>query len=366
MNRKNSDHELNEERDNIDSLCLESIPVIFRNIGSIYLKDDVGFSRVPDQIRRESITSGFSLNLMVVGRRGLGTTTLINSIFSAAIVSSKRDNGITIFKNDLYEYDICLKVSVITYHEEDINQALEYIEDKNVIYLGNENMFKKKSPDPRVHACLYLIPSDRLSSREIEGMAELSDKCNLIPVITKSDMFTPEELINYKKNINELLTQNNISIFKPAASLGDDEEYLREVRSITERYPLAIVAGETPFERGNQKLKGRVYPWGAISLEDEDYNDFTKLRKLLVYNHLDDLIYTTNTIFYNKFRNEAKENKKCIEIKNEELERLRKHMDKLLRERHAIKVQDLKKKIEILENEIAMKVKRNDINNENQ
>jgi septin 7 len=41
----------------------------------------VGFANLPNQVFRKSVKRGFDFTLMVVGRSGLGKSTLVNSLF---------------------------------------------------------------------------------------------------------------------------------------------------------------------------------------------------------------------------------------------------------------------------------------------
>ena len=45
------------------------------------IKDEVGFSSLPDHVHRRSMKRGFEFTLMVVGESGLGKSTFINSLF---------------------------------------------------------------------------------------------------------------------------------------------------------------------------------------------------------------------------------------------------------------------------------------------
>ena len=50
--------------------------------------------------------------------------------------------------------------------------------------------------DPRIHACLYFIAplSGSLRKMDVEFMKAVHKRVNLIPIISKADTFTAEEL----------------------------------------------------------------------------------------------------------------------------------------------------------------------------
>ncbi|KAH6567928.1 hypothetical protein BASA60_008854 [Batrachochytrium salamandrivorans] len=49
----------------------------------------VGFDSITDQIQKKLVKRGFAFNLMVVGRSGLGKSTLVNTLFASHLVESK-------------------------------------------------------------------------------------------------------------------------------------------------------------------------------------------------------------------------------------------------------------------------------------
>ena len=59
------------------------------------LNSYVGFETITEQIHRKLKKRGFNFNLMVVGRAGLGKSTLVNTIFASHLVDSKDVTGKT-------------------------------------------------------------------------------------------------------------------------------------------------------------------------------------------------------------------------------------------------------------------------------
>lgn len=303
----------------------------------ITLPEDIGLDSVPDKIRRRSIIEGFHINILIIGRRGLGTTTLMNALFISSLVDKERPNSLSTFKNEVYENDICLKTSITTYHNNDINEVLQFLETRNSEYFESEQGLTRPRLDTRIHLTLYLLPTDTVTSDEISMMKKVSEKCNLVPLISKADSFTRDELANYKQKINDLINENEINIFKPEIYKGDDRELDEETTAILNRYPLAIYASTESHEFNGESRLGRLYPWGFLDIENDETNDFISLRKLIVSNHLDDFINFTDIVFYNEYRKVHMESERVDELlKTRRIERIKAEMEKIYEERSKI------------------------------
>lgn len=321
---------------------MKNIPTIVRNLGTINTRHNVGFSSVPDQVRERSITKGFELNVLVVGRRGLGSTTLVNSIFAAPLIDRKREDTITATRNEIVENDISLEVSVVTYHESDIGPVLEYIDAMNREYFDNEQGLYKAFKDNRVHVCLYLLPSDVLMEREVRSMYELSQKCNLVPIIPKADMYTPDELADVKERVRQVLLENNILLFVPYLGEGDGD-LTEEVADIVGSMPFAVIASETMYDHEGDIIRGRKYPWGFINIESEESNDFKRLQRLLIYTNLDELVAKTNHLFYNNYRKGVFDlESDCGAMKEARYLKLRTEMIRILNDKYEGKIKALR------------------------
>ena len=81
----------------------DKIPRTHNQYEVISASGSVGFSEIPEQVRASSIEEGFHFNLLVVARRGLGTSTLVNSLFSAPLIAKDRPDSITTTVNEIIE-----------------------------------------------------------------------------------------------------------------------------------------------------------------------------------------------------------------------------------------------------------------------
>lgn len=192
--------------------------------GSLARETDVnvGFSDLPNQIYRRQVKKGFEFTLMVVGESGLGKSTLVNSMFLTDIYSdeypgpSKRTSktvDVETTKVSLKEKNVNLELTVVDtpgfgFAVDNSNcwqPIVDYIETRYEEYLNAETRLHRSNiSDNRVHCCLYFIqPSGHsLKPIDIEFMLNLHEKVNIIPIIAKADTLTPEECVQFKKNVS--------------------------------------------------------------------------------------------------------------------------------------------------------------------
>lgn len=83
---------------------------------------------------------------------------------------------------------------------------VENIDQRFDAYLDAENKVNRMNiVDNRIHACVYFIQptGHSLKPLDIEVMRRLHTKVNLIPVISKADTLTDEEIIAFKKRVGQ-------------------------------------------------------------------------------------------------------------------------------------------------------------------
>lgn len=173
-------------------------------------------------------------------------------------------------------------------------------------YLESENKIQRTTlQDNRIHACLYFIePTGHgLKPLDLEFCKQVHSKCNLIPVIAKSDILTDEEIVTFKATIKKQLEQANVQLFEPPqySMLGDETS----TENIFEKIPFAIVGStEQVTTEDGRKVRGRAYPWGVIEVDNTKHSDFVYLRDLLIRQYLEELRERTNKVLYEKYRSE--------------------------------------------------------------
>lgn len=118
---------------------------------------------------------------------------------------------------------------------------------------------------------------------DVEFMQRLHDKVNIIPIISKADTMTPDEVAEYKKQVFIILyytiysiciifhtfyqildeiAQHKIKIYDfPDSDKDEDHENLKKLKA---RVPFAVVGSTEVHEIDGKKVRGRKYPWGLV------------------------------------------------------------------------------------------------------
>lgn len=67
--------------------------------------------------------------------------------------------------------------------------------------------------DMRVHACLYFIrpTGHTLKPLDIEIMKRLGTRVNLIPIVSKADTLTPNDLARFKHNVSDCAFESRLT-----------------------------------------------------------------------------------------------------------------------------------------------------------
>lgn len=290
----------------------------------------VGFANLPKQWHRKSIRRGFNFNLMVVGEKGLGKSTLINTLFNKDLydlnsmepsivvdLDNLNDNiKIETLDTEIEENNVKLNLSIIDCvgfgdqinHVNAWKPIIEEIDSRYDSYLEMETKVNRSSltiNDNRIHALLYFIePTGHcLKPLDIALMKQVHEKVNLIPIIAKSDTLNETEVQDFKQKILQDLQNQNIKVFTPNDYENDDEETRTINNDILSKLPYAIV-GSNQFVKLNdgRMVRGRNYPWGIIEVDNEQHCDFIKLRQLLIRNFMEELKDITSKKLYENYR----------------------------------------------------------------
>lgn len=314
----------------------------------------VGFANLPKQWHRKSIRRGFNLNILCVGAKGLGKSTLINTLFNKDLynLNSEKDvkssnNQLEDFKleNDfgdnvygieeksefrtppadkvkmqtvstqIEENGVVLKLTVINASgfgdsidsTDSWKPIIKEINSRFDQYLDSENKINRYTiEDNRIHACLYFIePTGHcLRSLDLEFFKSVHERCNLIPVIAKSDILMDEEIENFKNTIRSQLDEANIQLFQPSEYSTDDDKSTAS-KPLFDKMPFAVIGSTDMITTEEGKtVRGRAYPWGIVEVDNKSHSDFVYLRDLLIRQHLEELKDKTSKVLYERYRSE--------------------------------------------------------------
>jgi septin 3/9/12 len=151
--------------------------------------------------------------------------------------------------------------------------VIRYVKDQYSLFLRKEltPQREKRLPDSRIHAVLFFISptGHALSPLDLVVLKRLSDICNVIPVIAKSDSLTPEERLAFKNRIREEIAFNEIRVFPFVdvdEDLGDADRADKVLtQQIKEMIPFAIVGSERNVVVNGKAVRGRRTRWGVVN-----------------------------------------------------------------------------------------------------
>ncbi|XP_021348090.1 septin-2B-like isoform X4 [Mizuhopecten yessoensis] len=285
----------------------------------------VGFANLPNQVHRKSVKKGFEFTLMVVGESGLGKSTLVNSLFltdlyperhiHSAAEKIKQTVKIDASTVEIEERGVKLRLTVVDTpgFGDSLNSSdcfkpiIQYVDDQFERYLQDESGLNRRHIiDNRVHCCFYFInPSGHgLRPLDVSFMKAVHNKVNIVPVIAKADTLTLQEVYLLKKKVMDQIDEHGISIYPlPDCDSDEDEDYREQCRQLKEAVPFAVIGANTVIEVKGRKVRGRMYPWGVVEVENPEHCDFIKLRTMLI-THMQDLQEVTQEVHYENFRAE--------------------------------------------------------------
>ncbi|CAL8096334.1 unnamed protein product [Orchesella dallaii] len=283
----------------------------------------VGFANLPNQVHRKSVKKGFEFTLMIVGESGLGKSTLINSLFLKDLYPDKKipDAKDKVHKTvktnaktvEIEERGVKLRLTVVdtpgfgdaVNNENSFSPLVKYIDDQfEKFFHGERGLNRRNISDTRVHCCFYFISpfGHGLKPLDIECMKQLHQKVNIVPVIAKADVLTKKEVTDLKKRILQEIQSNGIKIYSlPEVDEDEDQDYKEEVRQLKDAMPFAVSGSSNCIEVKGKKVRGRLYPWGVVEIENPEHSDFVKLRTMLI-THMQDLQEVTQEVHYENYR----------------------------------------------------------------
>ncbi|XP_057176642.1 septin 5b isoform X2 [Triplophysa rosa] len=275
---------------------------------------------------------------MVAGESGLGKSTLINSLFLT----------------DLYKDRKLLNA------EERISQTVEII--KHTVDIEEKGVKLKLTIVDTPGFGDAVNNTECLRPVDVEFMKALQDKVNVIPLISKADCLTPAEMKKMKDRVREEIEKFGIKVYQfPDCDSDEDEEMKQQDRELKESAPFAVIGSNTTVEVKGQRMRGRLYPWGIVEVENQSHCDFVKLRNMLIRSHMHDLKDITCDVHYENYRAQCiqqmtskltqdsrvespvpilplstpdVETEKLIKMKDEELRRMQEMLQKMQQQMH--------------------------------
>ncbi|KAG0431998.1 hypothetical protein HPB47_021312 [Ixodes persulcatus] len=247
----------------------------------------VGFANLPNQVHRKSVKKGFEFTLMVVVALDASTVEIEErGVKLRLTVVDTPGFGDAIDNTD------CFK------------SIIQYIEDQFERFLCDESGLNRRNiTDNRVHCCFYFISpfGHGLKPLDVQFMKMLHNKVNIVPVIAKADALTKKEVMRLKRKIMQEIAEHGIRLYPlPDCDSDEDEEYKEQVKQLKESVPFAVSSSVQLIEVKGRKVRGRLYPWGVVEVENPEHGDFIKLRTMLMC----DLQEVTQELHYENYRSE--------------------------------------------------------------
>ncbi|XP_019326840.1 PREDICTED: septin-4 [Aptenodytes forsteri] len=275
---------------------------------------------------------------------GLGKSTLVNSLFLTDMYRDRKllnaeeriTQTVEITKHvvDIEEKGVKLRLTIVdtpgfgdaVNNTECWKPVADYIDQQFEQYFRDESGLNRKNiQDNRVHCCIYFISpfGHGLRPLDVEFMRALHQRVNIVPVLAKADTLTPTEVERMKNKIREEIDHYGIRIYQfPECDSDEDEEFKLQDQALKESIPFAVIGSNTVVEAKGRRVRGRLYPWGIVEVENPSHCDFVKLRTMLVRTHMQDLKDVTRETHYENYRTQ------CIQS----MTRMERNRNKLTRE----------------------------------
>ncbi|QLG73962.1 hypothetical protein HG535_0F04740 [Zygotorulaspora mrakii] len=310
-----------------------------------------------DEIRkRRNAKKATRLCILLIGESGTGKATFLDNLCGKKIFPtgndvkasetsyhSLRKTKITVISEKVQLEDnafspVVLDIVLFPGCGDHINnsktpeQIAGYLEAQFSSILSEEVRIKRNlgNRDNRPHVCLYFLTANSRGLRELDIrlMQELGKRTNLLPVISKADLLTEEELKNNKKLIMRDLSAHKINFFDFKDDTVEDNlmeiDHNSSIRKNTEFpsamyirdiMPFSIICSEDKTASGSGPTQHiRKHPGGNIIVEDPKNSDFIFLKGILLGSHLEVFKDYTNEVFYESYRTSAlTEQQNCMD-----------------------------------------------------
>lgn len=248
--------------------------------------------RLVEQRRRDLLARGERLTIMCIGERGSGKTSLAQSLFVQEIPKKapapKGRAGGEIEERccemRMGEGAGLVRVSLRIvdapgYGDEmDVEKSFRRVSDfienefEKAIALEAAEVrpgYREMDAASGVDAVLYFIAPHRLKKLDIEFLTRIHRRASVLPIISKADTMTVNELSQFRKEVQAGLDRAHIRTFAG---------------------PFAVICCAVSQKEGQVNYgRGRHYPWGVALSDDPVHSDLPLLRQTLLTDGLLDL-----------------------------------------------------------------------------
>lgn len=249
------------------------------------------------------------MTIMICGESGLGKTTFIQNLFASyAQDPNLRVAGVSgptskeVFANNPQQ--LCTTIDVedpetqTRYHyavqdtpgwdnlADTLDNIVDHVQARHLKCLEAEQDARRlgpmhKAPDPRVDVCLYFISPHRIKSIDVEFMAKLAGVVPVLPVLSKADCMTKDELKAFRKTVRETLSTANRE-YGREVMYNFSPEALEEAHPSAQVPPFAVVSSREMDSSVGRYWPVRRYPWGKCEALSSEHSDVAALKKLLL------------------------------------------------------------------------------------
>ncbi|XP_043925736.1 septin-5-like [Protopterus annectens] len=107
----------------------------------------------------------------------------------------------------------------------------------------------------------------------------------------------------FSAQVREEIEKFGIKTYQfPECDSDEDDEFKQRDKELKESSPFAVIGSNTVVEARGQRVRGRLYPWGIVEVENQAHCDFVKLRNMLIRTHMHDLKDVTCDVHYENYR----------------------------------------------------------------
>jgi GTP-binding protein EngB required for normal cell division len=235
---------------------------------------------------REPRLIKLEFNVLVVGGSGTGKTTFIHSLLVAKFGLTAADlrrsevtstHEITHYRATRRDSQLVLSADFVdtpgasqfSTQSKWLMMLKDYIDVQAMTFRQQKLSGAAEIKDTRVHLCLYLVNGPSVSPFDAAAMKALQAWVSVLPVISKSDLYTPAELAYFRRQLNHTALTHELTWFdcrSYAAEMLGDAILPFAVSSFLRVRPMDL-------------LFSRKFPWG---LEEDGTGDFDLLAGLLL------------------------------------------------------------------------------------